>query len=87
MGEETDENRTKQRKQNPPATVPQITSMKKYVAELIGTMVLVLIGCGSAVMAGYYYIWNRIYLGIAFAFGLAVLNYGVRHRRRVRLPH
>ena len=26
--------------------------MKKYVAELIGTMVLVLLGCGSAVFAG-----------------------------------
>jgi aquaporin Z len=34
--------------------------MKKYAAELIGTMVLVLIGCGSAVIAGN-------------AFGLAVL--------------
>ena len=26
--------------------------MKKYVAELIGTLVLVLMGCGSAVFAG-----------------------------------
>ncbi|MCD8282085.1 MAG: aquaporin, partial [Prevotella sp.] len=26
--------------------------MKKYFAELIGTMVLVLMGCGSAVFAG-----------------------------------
>ena len=26
--------------------------MKKYVAEMIGTMVLVLMGCGSAVIAG-----------------------------------
>lgn len=26
--------------------------MKKYVAEMIGTMVLVLMGCGSAVFAG-----------------------------------
>lgn len=26
--------------------------MKKYVAELIGTMILVLMGCGSAVFAG-----------------------------------
>jgi aquaporin Z len=43
--------------------------MKKYVAELIGTFVLVLAGCGAAVVAG-----SEIgYLGIAFAFGLAVL--------------
>lgn len=26
--------------------------MKKYLAEMIGTMVLVLMGCGSAVFAG-----------------------------------
>jgi aquaporin Z len=47
----------------------QITPMKKYIAELIGTMVLVLMGCGSAVIAGSYI----GYLGIAFAFGLAVV--------------
>ena len=43
--------------------------MKKYMAELIGTMVLVLIGCGSAVIAGTHI----GFLGIALAFGLAVL--------------
>jgi aquaporin Z len=48
---------------------PQIAPIKKYVAELIGTMVLVLIGCGSAVIAGY----NIQFAGIAFAFGLSVL--------------
>jgi aquaporin Z len=43
--------------------------MRKYVAELIGTAVLVLMGTGSAVIAG-----QRVgYLGISFAFGLAVL--------------
>jgi len=42
---------------------------KKYGAELIGTAALVLIGCGSAVIAGQY-IGNA---GIAFAFGLIVL--------------
>jgi|WetSurMetagenome_2_1015567.scaffolds.fasta_scaffold08042_3 aquaporin Z len=41
----------------------------KYVAELFGTMVLVLIGCGSAVIAG----GNIGFLGISFAFGVAVL--------------
>jgi aquaporin Z len=43
--------------------------MKKYSAELIGTMALVLIGCGSAVIAGKFI----GYTGIAFAFGLTVL--------------
>lgn len=41
--------------------------MKKYLAEMTGTMVLVLMGCGSAVMGG---VSN---LGIAFAFGLSVV--------------
>jgi aquaporin Z len=47
-----------------------ISPMKKYVAELIGTMVLVLMGCGSAVIAGSYLGGT---VGIAFAFGLAVV--------------
>jgi aquaporin Z len=42
---------------------------KKYGAELIGTAALVLIGCGSAAIAGQYI----GYAGIAFAFGLIVL--------------
>lgn len=43
--------------------------MRKYLAELIGTLFLVLIGCGSAVIAG-----QQIgLLGISFAFGLTVL--------------
>ena len=54
---------------NPPPATPQIQPTKKYIAELIGTMVLVLMGCGSAVIAGLY----TGELGIAFAFGLAVL--------------
>lgn len=44
--------------------------MKKYVAELLGTFVLVLMGCGSAVLAGGYI----GYVGISFAFGLSVLG-------------
>lgn len=43
--------------------------MKKYWVELIGTFALVLVGCGSAVIAGKYI----GFLGIAFAFGLTVL--------------
>ncbi len=46
-----------------------MTDMKKYTAELIGTAVLVLMGCGSAVIAG-----SQIgFAGISLAFGLAVL--------------
>jgi len=43
--------------------------MSKYWAELIGTAALVLIGCGSAVIAGSHV----EFLGIALAFGLVVL--------------
>jgi aquaporin Z len=42
---------------------------KRYVAELIGTLVLVLMGCGSAVIAGEYI----KFVGISFAFGLSLL--------------
>lgn len=44
--------------------------MKKFLAEMLGTFVLVFIGCGSAVIAG-----NDVgFLGIAFAFGISVLT-------------
>ena len=49
--------------------------MKKPLAEFIGTFTLVLIGCGSAVLAG-----SEIGLtGISFAFGLALIGmaYGI----------
>jgi aquaporin Z len=53
-----------------PASVPtQIKPITRYTVELIGTMVLVLMGCGSAVIAGY----NIGFLGVSFAFGIAVL--------------
>ncbi len=57
----------------PPPAVTEISPMKKYVAELIGTMVLVLMGCGSAVIAGQIFGVQYAYLAIAFAFGIAVL--------------
>jgi aquaporin Z len=48
--------------------------MKKYFAELIGTMVLVLMGCGSAVFAGTIQPFMSVgTLGVAFAFGLSVV--------------
>jgi aquaporin Z len=46
-----------------------MSETRKYIAELLGTFVLVLMGCGSAVLAGSYI----GFLGISFAFGLAVL--------------
>ena len=48
--------------------------VKKYLAELIGTAVLVLIGCGSAAIGGYGAGAAAPvgYLPIALAFGLAV---------------
>ena len=46
-----------------------MSNINKYSAEFIGTLALVLIGCGSAVIAGKYI----GFLGIAFAFGLTVL--------------
>ncbi|MDR2885781.1 MAG: MIP family channel protein [Rikenellaceae bacterium] len=45
--------------------------MKKYLAEMIGTMVLVLMGCGSAVIGNSTGALGL--LGIAFAFGLSVV--------------
>jgi aquaporin Z len=48
--------------------------MKKYFAELIGTMVLVLMGCGAAVFAGATQGFTNVgTLGVAFAFGLSVV--------------
>src|SRR3954447_18994282 len=43
--------------------------MKRYLAEMIGTFVLVFGGCGSAVLAG-----EKIgFLGVSVAFGLTLL--------------
>ncbi len=52
------------------------TIMKKYLAEMVGTMVLVLMGCGSAVFAGSAAgaVSTGVgTLGVALAFGLAVV--------------
>jgi aquaporin Z len=50
--------------------------MKKYLAEMVGTMVLVLMGCGSAVMAGGAAAACGAgvgTIGVALAFGLSVV--------------
>ena len=44
-------------------------NIKKYLAEGIGTMLLVFMGCGAATIAGL----EVGFLGIAFAFGLTVM--------------
>ena len=48
--------------------------MKKYFAELIGTMVLVLIGCGTAMAVGCDPVAGCGYILTAFAFGLGLLT-------------
>ncbi len=47
--------------------------MKKYLAEMFGTMVLVLMGCGAAVSLGCDNGNAATVVGTAFAFGLAVV--------------
>lgn len=48
--------------------------IRKYLAELTGTMVLVLLGCGSAVFAGTVQPFDPVgTLGVAMAFGLSVI--------------
>lgn len=47
--------------------------MKKYIAEMIGTMVLVLMGCGSVAIAAASGSLTVGIIGIALAFGLSVL--------------
>ncbi len=51
------------------AVEPQSYAVKKYVAELIGTFVLVFMGVGCAVFASQYV----GLVGVSFAFGLSLL--------------
>ena len=48
--------------------------MKKCIAEFIGTMVLVLIGCGTAMAVGCDPLMGSGYILTAFAFGLGLLT-------------
>lgn len=48
-----------------------IMNMKKYIAELIGTAILVFVGCGSAVFLGCDPTGGH--LAVALAFGLAIV--------------
>ena len=47
--------------------------MKKYIAEFIGTLVLVLLGCGTAMLVGCDSASGSGYILTAFAFGLVIV--------------
>ena len=49
-----------------------LTSIKKYVAECIGTMVLVIFGCGTAMLTGPGSS-GAAYIATALAFGLSIV--------------
>ncbi|WP_439489323.1 aquaporin Z [Algoriphagus sp.] len=55
--------------------------MKKLVAEFIGTLWLVLGGCGSAILAAGFPELGIGFVGVSFAFGLTVLTmaYAIGH--------
>ncbi|MGE9312140.1 aquaporin Z [Niabella sp. CJ426] len=59
----------------------KISGSSKFIAEIIGTMVLVLMGCGGAVIAGADGTTGVGLLGISFAFGLSVvaMAYAIGH--------
>ncbi len=49
-------------------------SFKKYMAEFIGTMVLVILGCGTAMLVGCDAVNGCGYILTAFAFGLTIVG-------------
>ncbi len=50
-----------------------MSSIKKYAAELIGTCVLVFMGCGTAMLVGCDAASGSGYLLTALAFGLSIV--------------
>jgi aquaporin Z len=59
----------------------ETTNFSRFSAEFFGTMALVLLGCGSAVIAGANGTTGVGMLGISFAFGLSVvaMAYAIGH--------
>ena len=55
--------------------------MKKYVAEFIGTLALILIGCGGIVIGGFGPAFPVGILPVALSFGLTItaMAYGIGH--------
>ena len=51
-----------------------MNAMKKYIAEFIGTLTLVLIGCGTAMLVGCDAANGSGYILTAFAFGLTIVG-------------
>lgn len=51
-----------------------MTSIKKYIAEFIGTMVLVVCGCGTAMLVGCDAAKGGGYILTALAFGLVIVG-------------
>lgn len=51
-----------------------MNSFRKYVAEFIGTMVLVTLGCGTAMLVGCDAALGGGYILTAFAFGLVIVG-------------
>ncbi|MDE5763809.1 MAG: aquaporin [Ruminococcus sp.] len=51
-----------------------MNSFKKYVAEFIGTMVLVVLGCGTAMLVGCDAVQGGGYILTALAFGLVIVG-------------
>ncbi len=51
-----------------------MSAIKKYVAEFIGTMALVLLGCGTAMLVGCDAAAGGGYILTAFAFGLTIVG-------------
>jgi aquaporin Z len=51
-----------------------MASIKKYVAEFIGTMVLVILGCGTAMLVGCDAVNGCGYILTALAFGLTIVG-------------
>lgn len=50
-----------------------MNSLKKYIAEFIGTMVLVVLGCGTAMLVGCDAANGCGYILTALAFGLVIV--------------
>jgi aquaporin Z len=51
----------------------EVKVMRKYIAELIGTMVLVILGCGTAMLVGCDAVNGGGYILTALAFGLSIV--------------
>src|SRR6476620_4330158 len=49
--------------------------MQKFVAEFIGTLTLVLFGCGAAVLGGEHV--GQLGISLAFGFAIVALAYGL----------